>query len=112
MDEELSQAFRALGHPHRLRVVRALMERALLCCAPERAEDCTLDPASCNVGSLTELVDCAPSTLSRHLKELEAAGLIERARDGRFLYCRINRVRMEELRDFLALGASAGAGPG
>lgn len=112
MDEHLSLAFRALGHPHRLRVVRALMERALACCSVERVQDCMLDPASCNVGSLAASVSCAPSTLSRHLKELEAAGIIERVRDGRFLYCRINRARMEELREFLTVGVMAGSLPG
>lgn len=29
--------------------------------------------------------------MSRYLKELEDAGVIERARDRRFLYCRANR---------------------
>lgn len=112
MDEDLSSAFRALGHPHRLRVVRALMERALRCCGVERIQDCTLDPASCNVGSLAASVSCAPSTLSRHLKELEAANVIERVRDGRFLYCRINGARMVQLREFFDAGVMAGSLPG
>lgn len=86
----LSRAFRALGHPHRLTIVRALLGRAVACCTSDRAADCVLDPASCNVGELARLVDIAPSTLSHHLKELEDAGVIERARDGRFLYCRVN----------------------
>lgn len=96
-DEELSRAFRALGHPHRLTIVRALVDRAVACCTSERADDCRMDPASCNVGDLGELVDIAPSTLSHHLKELEDAGLIERARDGRYLYCRVNRAALDQL---------------
>lgn len=110
-DEALSRAFRALGQPHRLTIVRALLDRALECCAGERARDCTLDPASCNVGQLADLVDIAPSTVSHHLKELEAAGVIERARDGRYLYCRVNEPLLEELAAFLARGRfEAGAG--
>ena len=31
-DDDLSRAFRALGHPHRLTIVRALLERAVACC--------------------------------------------------------------------------------
>lgn len=96
-DEALSRAFRALGHPHRLRIVRALIDRALACCVGDRVEDCRYDPASCSVGDLVELVDAAPSTVSHHLKELEAAGVIERARSGRVLYSRVNRVLLDQL---------------
>lgn len=94
---DLSRAFRALGHPHRLTIVRALLGRAVACCTSERADDCRLDPASCNVGHLGALVDIAPSTLSHHLKELEDAGVIERARDGRYLYCRVNQAMLDHL---------------
>lgn len=100
-DQELSRAFRALGHPHRLTIVRSLLARAVACCTSERADDCRLDPASCNVGDLAALVDIAPSTLSHHLKELEDAGVIERARDGRHLYCRVNRAMLDRLASLL-----------
>jgi len=102
--EELSRAFRALGHPHRLTIVGALLGRAMACCSDERADACALDPASCNVGELAGLVDIAPSTLSHHLKELQDAGIIERSRDGRFLYCRANETLLDELADLLRGG--------
>lgn len=98
---ELHSAFQALGHPHRLAIVRRLRERALACCEGDRSEDCTMDPASCNVSELLESVPCAPSTLSHHLKELESAGVIERARDGREVLCRVNEARLGELARFL-----------
>lgn len=100
-ERELSRAFRALGHPHRLAIVRALLRRAVACCTDDRADDCVLDAASCNVGDLAKLVDIAPSTLSHHLKELDDAGVIERARDGRFLYCRVNRETLDRLATLL-----------
>lgn len=98
----LSDAFRALGHPHRLAIVEHLQARALSCCEGDRVEDCTLDPASCRVGSLADVVPCAPSTLSHHLRELEAAGVIERARDGREILCRLNQGCLAEMRRFLS----------
>lgn len=110
-DEALARAFRALGQPHRLTIVRALLSRALECCSGDRAADCTLDPASCKVGELADLVDVAPSTVSHHLKELEAAGVIERARDGRHLYCRVDEALLAELASFLS-GGAARAAPG
>ena len=106
-DEALSRAFRALGHPHRLTIVRALLGRAIACCSGERVARCALDPASCNVGELATLVDIAPSTLSHHLKELQDAGVIERERQGRFLYCRVNESLLEELAALLRVDAGA-----
>lgn len=106
-----SGAFRALGHSHRIAIVRELRKRALACCEAERAEDCALDPASCNVGALADAVPCAPSTLSHHLKELERAGIIERARDGRQLLCRLNEGALTRLARFLAPeGPGSGSG--
>lgn len=109
--EELSRAFRALGHPHRLTIVGALLGRAVACCSDERADECARDPASCNVGELATLVDIAPSTLSHHLKELQDAGVIERARDGRFLYCRVNEALMDEMAALLRAGRPADIEP-
>lgn len=109
---DLSAAFRALGHPHRLTIVRRLMERRIACCEGERVDDCTLDPARCSVGELLDDVACSPSTLSHHLKELEGAGVIERARDGRRIFCRVDEARLDELRRFLAAGRGGGAGTG
>jgi len=98
---ELSEAFKALGSPHRLRIVRRLLEGELACCEASRPQDCALDPGSCNVGELAELLDISPSTTSHHLKELERTGLLERARDGRHIYCRVNRRMLERLRKVL-----------
>jgi len=98
---DLSSAFKALGSPHRLAIVRSLVARELACCAGDRASDCTLDAASCKVGVLCESLEIDSSTVSHHLKELDRAGLIERARRGRQIYCRINRHRLEQLGLFL-----------
>ncbi len=98
---DLSPVFKALGSPHRLAVVRALIERDLACCTGDRATDCSLDSASCNVGDLAESLAINGATLSHHLKELDRAGLIERQRSGRQIFCRINRRRLEELWRFL-----------
>lgn len=103
-DAELSRGFRALGHPHRLTIVRALLGRAVACCSGDRVDDCVRDPASCTVGDLAKLVDVAPSTLSHHLKELDDAGVIERARQGRHLYCRVHEDRLNELIEVLRTG--------
>jgi len=81
-----------------------LIERDLACCSGDRATDCTFDSASCKVGDLAESLAIDGATLSYHLKELDRAGLIERERRGRQIYCRINRRQLEELWRFLVPG--------
>lgn len=100
MRNNLSEAFKALGHPHRLVIVRRLIDQSLSCRA-DSEESCGLDPACCDFGELAEELEVSKSTVSHHLKELYHAGLIERQREGRRLYCRINRERVEQLRAFL-----------
>lgn len=107
-EEAVSRAFRALGHPHRFTIVRALLTRAIACCPGDSAEDCRLDARSCNVGHLAALVEIHPSTLSHHLKELDDAGVIERTRAGRFIYCRVNEPLLDQLAAILRPGSGAG----
>lgn len=101
MNDELSTAFKALGHPNRLRIVRLLLERDWACCDQARPTDCALDAASCNVGELADELEVSLSTTSHHLKELARSGVLERERRGRRLFCRVDRSRLRELRAFL-----------
>lgn len=101
MPDDLSAAFKALGHPHRLAIVRRLLDEALACEAPS-AQSCEFDAACCDFSALADDLDVGKPTVSHHLKALRQAGLIERLRDGRRVYCRINEERLEELRAFLA----------
>jgi len=98
--DDLSDAFKALGHPHRLALVRRLIDQAMSCDAPSD-EACSLDPACCDFGELVEEIGVGTPTVSHHLKVLRQAGLVERTQEGRRVYCRINRDRLDELRSFL-----------
>lgn len=100
--DELSQAFKALGHPHRLALARRLINQALTCDVPSE-EICRLDSSCCDFGELAEEIGVEKPTVSHHLKVLRQAGLIERERKGRRVQCRINTERLSELRSFLAL---------
>lgn len=69
-DRLLSQ-FKALGDPVRVRLV-------MLCAAAE-----------CSVSELTRVTGLSQPRVSQHLKQLISAGLLERFRDGHFVYYRV-----------------------
>lgn len=96
----LSEAFKALGHPHRLALVRRLIDQAMSC-DPPPGTSCEMDAACCDFAELAEEIGVGKPTVSHHLKVLNQAGLIERLRDGRRVHCRINEDRLSELREFL-----------
>lgn len=63
--QDAADRLKALGHPVRLAIVRALAEQSCCCCA----DVCSRLPL-------------AQSTVSQHLKVLKNAGLISFRRDG------------------------------
>lgn len=65
---ELTEAFRALGDPTRLRILRLMAETAL------------------NVSEVVSLVGVAQSSVSHHLTKLKGLGLIREERQGGFTY--------------------------
>ena len=68
---ELIAQFRALADPARLRLL-------VLCAQGE-----------CSVSELTEVLSLSQPRISQHLKTLCDAGLLERFRDGHFVYYRV-----------------------
>ncbi len=70
-DVVLAARIKALAHPARLAIVRALMVRDACCC-----------------GEIVSVLPLAQSTVSQHLKVLKDAGLIRGEIDGpRVCYC-------------------------
>lgn len=108
MDTNLTEAFKALGNPHRLALIKRLLEQSISCSEAERPEQCDMDPTCCGFAELADELDVGTSTVSHHLKELRRAGLVERMREGRRVYVRVKRERIEELREFLDARVHAG----
>jgi ArsR family transcriptional regulator len=79
-DQRLAELARALGHPHRVAIVRYLATTG-----------------SCVCGNIVEALPIAQSTVSEHLKKLKAAGWIRGEIDGpRVCYC----LKPEALQEF------------
>lgn len=81
--KKLARYAKAMGHPVRVYVLELLSKQAC-----------------CYSGDLTEILPIAKSTLSQHLKELKAAGLISgeiEAPKIRYCICRENWEEANEL---------------
>lgn len=71
LDEELARLAKAIAHPVRVAILRTLLAKK-----------------SCVCGELVSELPLAQSTVSQHLKQMKAAGLIRGTVDGpRVCYC-------------------------
>jgi DNA-binding transcriptional ArsR family regulator len=84
-----AERLKALGHPVRLAIIRALAERSACCC-----------------GDVCSRLPLAQSTVSQHLKVLREAGLVSFRRDGVRSSYVLNAAAFTELRtDLEAIAA-------
>ena len=94
--------FRALSDPTRLAVFQCIR-----CCRPTCGYD--TDEGTCCGGCdgvaachVRCQVPCAPSTLSHHLNELRAAGLITTEKRGRVVYCHVRPEALAHIAQFVS----------
>ena len=80
-DQQMAQAFRALGHPVRLQIVRILN-----------------DEGACFAGDITRRLPVVASTASQHLKILREAGLVNDAADGPHRYYSVDKQALLDLK--------------
>ena len=73
MMKDVLSVTKALSDGNRLRTVMALQEMVELC-----------------VCQVTEMLGLAPETVSRHMRILQHAGLVESRKNGRWVYYRIS----------------------
>lgn len=83
---EAARCLAELGHPHRLQIFNLLVKAG---------------EAGCKVGDVQEALALPKSTLSHHLAELVAVGLVTQTREGRVLRCRIDATRARVVRQFI-----------
>ncbi|TMV05700.1 ArsR family transcriptional regulator [Ruegeria sediminis] len=93
MEKEIPMRLSVLGHPQRLSVFRLLMRRY-----PDRV------PA----GEIGTALDLKPSTLSSYLSALMQAGLVTQAREGTWLYYRVDIGGIRETLDALLFDCCRG----
>ncbi len=84
--EQLARVFRALGDRHRVRLLSMIA-------AADGGEACICD--------LTAPLGLTQPTVSHHMKQLAAAGLVSREQRGKWAYYRIEPAAMAALSDVL-----------
>nr|WP_088343265.1 MULTISPECIES: metalloregulator ArsR/SmtB family transcription factor [Rhodomicrobium] len=85
-DKQAVTALTALAQEHRLKIFRMLVRRG---------------PSGLSAGEIGHEAGISPTSTSFHLKELERAGLLRSARDGRFIRYAVNIDAMRQLLEFL-----------
>ena len=93
--------FSALANQNRLQIYDILSG-----CCTTNSTCSTTELLSCCVGELGEQLNIAPSTLSHHLKELNRAGLVDMRREGKQIFCSVNRESIAEIRDLFDIKSS------
>jgi DNA-binding transcriptional ArsR family regulator len=93
---DLARVFKALGDPTRLAIYEIVRDVT----APDEGHA----PAEIenSIGQIASRFDLSLSTVSHHLKELRAAGLIRCERRGQSIYCSAERDVLVEVERFLA----------
>ncbi len=82
-DVELAEVAKALAHPARIAILRALAGRSCVC------------------GEIVEVMPLAQSTVSQHLKVLRGAGLVSGTVDGPRSCYALDRKGIERARSLL-----------
>ena len=103
-NKALARALKALSNPHRLAILRRLVR----CCAPGTVCRGDVRRQPC-VGELGRDLGIVPSTVSHHLKELRAAGLVRMERRGQTIECSVDAEALGDLAEFFS--GLTGGGP-
>ena len=83
---EMSEIYKALGHPARLEIVKIIIKAS-----------------SCICGDIVEILPLAQSTVSKHLSELKKAGIIKGTISGNSIcYC-LNENTIQKLQGFIKI---------
>lgn len=90
---ETADALAALGNPTRLAIYQLLVRAG---------------QPGLNVGTIQAELDIPGSTLTHHLKQLMAVGLVHQERQGTSLICRADYARMEGILEFLTAECCTG----
>ncbi len=95
--ETLSDIYKALSDPTRLRLLKLLTDQTLVFCGG----NCDGGNFLC-VGALAEKLAVTQSAVSQHLRVLRQAGLVRSERRGAFMHYSISPQGLEQFRNLVS----------
>ena len=107
--ESLSEIYKALGDPTRLRLLKLLTDQSVVFCGG----NCEGSNFLC-VGALAEKLAVTQSAVSQHLRILRQAGLVRGERRGAFMHYSISPQGLEQFRNLVSqtMGRQFSSGTG
>ncbi len=94
--ETLSDIFKALADPTRLKLLKLLSGQSMALCSSE----CGSQTFLC-VGALANQLGVTQSAVSQHLRVLRQAGLVKGERRGTFMHYSVNIEGMKQYRSLV-----------
>jgi len=95
-DKNIANAFNALSDKNRLKILLFIRKQECKCEENKffcRNETCIKD--------LSKRLDITMPTISHHIKELVTAGFITTKKEGKWVYCKINKEKFKNVNNFL-----------
>ncbi len=92
----LSKIFKALSDKNRVKILSFIYEKECKC----ESNQCEYRNETC-IKELSKLLNITIPTISHHIKELINANLITTKKEGRWVYCKINKKALEKACIFL-----------
>lgn len=93
---KINKAFELLGNPLRMKIFLKILQEGCNCDINSQSGY----TGNCVTGIMKDL-KLPQSTVSSYLKDLQNAGIIECAKNGKYLYCRPNKETMIALKSFI-----------
>ncbi|MDH4330398.1 MAG: metalloregulator ArsR/SmtB family transcription factor [Candidatus Moranbacteria bacterium] len=94
-NEKLDEIFKALADKNRLKILLFIHKQECRC----RKNELSCQNEAC-IKDLAGLLGVTMPTISHHIKELVNAHLITTKKEGRWVYCKINKESFKEVSDF------------
>jgi len=93
--KQLVKIFKALGEENRLKILSNILKKEWKC-----QQGICCDKDIC-IKDFSKPLTISFATISHHVKELVNAGLITAKKEGRWVYCQINRKAFKKMQEFL-----------
>ncbi|MFH1186671.1 MAG: metalloregulator ArsR/SmtB family transcription factor [Candidatus Levyibacteriota bacterium] len=94
--KQLEKIFKALGEENRLKILSCILRNELKC---HQGKNCNMDVC---MKDFSKPLKISFATISHHVKELVNADLITTKKEGRWVYCQINKKEFKKAQKFLS----------